>query len=224
MTKPAKAEITTGHCQCGAIRYEFEGKPKWVMHCHCENCRRAVSSAVATYIGVNLGQFRYLQGEPAVYELVARREALFLRPLRLADGLCRCPLAGRGAPVPWHSVRSGAVAANRARLRQRAGSVVRPPRRAATLREDGWAWRRTDPARAEARLSGTGTLGSSASGAGIDGPDIGARPEPASHVPSRRRQRGMRQPVPRHARREYQCRQRWWIYATGGGMNQFAPA
>ena len=54
MPKPAATQTTTGRCQCGAIQYEFEGKPKWVMHCHCEDCRRAVSSAVATYIGVKL--------------------------------------------------------------------------------------------------------------------------------------------------------------------------
>jgi hypothetical protein len=60
--------ITQGHCLCGAIEYEFDGMPKWVMHCHCQSCRRAVSSAVATYIGVDIGQFRYLKGEPAAYE------------------------------------------------------------------------------------------------------------------------------------------------------------
>ena len=66
MTTP-KPEITHGRCQCRKIEYEFEGKPKWVMHCHCESCRRAVSSAVATYVGVNIDQFRYLKGEPAAY-------------------------------------------------------------------------------------------------------------------------------------------------------------
>ena len=59
---------TKGYCQCRAIEYAFEGAPKWVMHCHCESCRRAVSSPVATYIGVSLDQFRYLKGEPASYE------------------------------------------------------------------------------------------------------------------------------------------------------------
>jgi hypothetical protein len=38
------------------------------MHCHCESCRRAVSSPLATYVGVRLEQFRYLKGEPAQYE------------------------------------------------------------------------------------------------------------------------------------------------------------
>jgi len=59
---------TKGHCLCKAIEYEFEGPPKWVMHCHCESCRRTVSSPIATYLGVRLEQFRYLKGEPAYYQ------------------------------------------------------------------------------------------------------------------------------------------------------------
>ena len=68
-----KAVTTTGRCQCRAIEYQFTGEPKWVMHCHCESCRRAVSSAVATYVGVRLEQFSYLKGEPTVYEFFAGR-------------------------------------------------------------------------------------------------------------------------------------------------------
>jgi hypothetical protein len=63
-----KLQTTTGRCQCRAIEYQFTGEPKWVMHCHCESCRRAVSSAVATYVGVRLEQFSYLKGEPSIYE------------------------------------------------------------------------------------------------------------------------------------------------------------
>jgi hypothetical protein len=68
-TKPETAPaITTGRCLCGAIEYRFEGAPKWVMHCHCESCRRAISAVVATYIGVRVDQFQYLKGDPAIYE------------------------------------------------------------------------------------------------------------------------------------------------------------
>ncbi len=59
---------TKGHCLCGAIAYEFTGKPLWVSHCHCETCRRHTSSAVATFVGVKLDQFSYLQGTPASYQ------------------------------------------------------------------------------------------------------------------------------------------------------------
>jgi hypothetical protein len=59
--------LTTGHCMCRAVRYEFTGKPHWVMHCHCASCRRAVSSLVATYIGVKLDKFRYTAATPKAY-------------------------------------------------------------------------------------------------------------------------------------------------------------
>lgn len=61
-------KVTKGHCLCGGIRYEFEGKPLWISHCHCESCRRHTSSAVATFLGVKINQFRYLEGTPASYQ------------------------------------------------------------------------------------------------------------------------------------------------------------
>lgn len=62
------APKTKGHCLCGAVEYEFTGKPLWVSHCHCETCRRHTSSAVATFVGVNIDQFSYLKGTPASYQ------------------------------------------------------------------------------------------------------------------------------------------------------------
>ncbi len=61
-------KLTKGHCLCGAIKYEFEGKPDWVAYCHCDSCRRHTSSSVATMLGVKVGQFRYLEGTPASYQ------------------------------------------------------------------------------------------------------------------------------------------------------------
>ena len=84
---------TRGRCQCRAIVYEFEGPPKWVMHCHCADCRRAVSSALATYIGVRREQFRYLAGEPAAYTSSAGVQRYFCRQ-------CGTPMAYTGASWP----------------------------------------------------------------------------------------------------------------------------
>jgi hypothetical protein len=84
---------TTGHCQCRAIEYQFTGDPKWVMHCHCESCRRAVSSAVATYIGVRLEQFSYLKGEPAIFESSPGVKRYFCAK-------CGSPMAYAGARWP----------------------------------------------------------------------------------------------------------------------------
>ena len=84
---------TRGRCQCRAIVYAFEGPPKWVMHCHCASCRRAVSSPIATYVGVRLEQFRYLAGEPAAYASSTGVQRHFCRA-------CGTPMAYTGAQWP----------------------------------------------------------------------------------------------------------------------------
>jgi hypothetical protein len=56
----------TGGCLCGAIRFAAGGEPLWIAHCHCASCRRNTGAAMASF--VERARFRYLQGEPAVYE------------------------------------------------------------------------------------------------------------------------------------------------------------
>lgn len=75
-----------GGCQCGVIRYRFDGAPRWVMHCHCKDCRKATASAVATYIGVKTRQAAWTAGAPARYASSPGVERLFC-------GHCGTPLA-----------------------------------------------------------------------------------------------------------------------------------
>ena len=56
-----------GSCQCGAIRFQIEGEPKWVAHCHCSDCRRATGAAASTYVGSEREQTRFLAGTPRAY-------------------------------------------------------------------------------------------------------------------------------------------------------------
>ena len=85
--------VTNGRCMCGAIRYEFTSKPRWVMHCHCASCRRAVSSVVATYVGVKTERFRYTAGTPKGYSGSAGVTRHFC-------GDCGTPIAYTGARWP----------------------------------------------------------------------------------------------------------------------------
>ncbi len=85
--------MTKGHCLCRAIAYEFTGKPIWTAHCHCDTCRRATSSAFATYVGVKLDQFSYLKGEPAIYNSSPDVQRFFC-------GTCGSPLAVLGKRWP----------------------------------------------------------------------------------------------------------------------------
>jgi len=56
-----------GHCFCRAIRFEYAASPNWVLHCHCESCRRATSSPVTTWISVPRNAFHFTQGTPHYY-------------------------------------------------------------------------------------------------------------------------------------------------------------
>ena len=47
----------SGHCLCRAVAFSYEGAPNWTLHCHCESCRRATSSPMATWISVPRNAF-----------------------------------------------------------------------------------------------------------------------------------------------------------------------
>ena len=52
----------TGRCFCGAVTLRFSGDVLRTLHCHCESCRRATSSAVASFFTVR-GADAVLEGE-----------------------------------------------------------------------------------------------------------------------------------------------------------------
>ncbi len=56
-----------GGCLCGAVRYETNGTPKWVAHCHCESCRSNTGCPVTTFVGWQRDNFRYTSGTPQRY-------------------------------------------------------------------------------------------------------------------------------------------------------------
>ena len=61
-------DIKTGRCLCGNIQFEVQGTPIWIVHCHCQSCRRNTGSAVATFVGFQQEQVIYTQGERTFYE------------------------------------------------------------------------------------------------------------------------------------------------------------
>ena len=60
-------EYVGGRCLCGAIRFRFEGAPNWVVHCHCESCRRATSSPMTTWISVPRAKLQFTGGTPRYF-------------------------------------------------------------------------------------------------------------------------------------------------------------
>lgn len=57
----------TGHCLCGAIRFAFTGAPNWVLHCHCESCRRATASPMTTFVSVPDAQIDWSGPAPGTF-------------------------------------------------------------------------------------------------------------------------------------------------------------
>jgi hypothetical protein len=57
----------TGGCQCGAVRFEARGTPKFVANCHCSACRRATAAAFSTWVGFASAAITW-HGERAIYE------------------------------------------------------------------------------------------------------------------------------------------------------------
>ncbi len=60
-------ERLTGGCLCGAVRYEIEGEPTRVLHCHCSMCRKAAGAPMVTFVGCAAEQLTYTKGAPTVF-------------------------------------------------------------------------------------------------------------------------------------------------------------
>ena len=57
-----------GSCLCKEVEYEIAGSPAQAGHCHCSMCRKWSGSALLTFAGVELRDFRWIRGE----DLIAR--------------------------------------------------------------------------------------------------------------------------------------------------------
>jgi hypothetical protein len=57
----------TGHCHCGAIRFEAEVDPTTARACHCTDCQILGGTAFTTNVVVTTGTFKLLRGAPATY-------------------------------------------------------------------------------------------------------------------------------------------------------------
>lgn len=53
----------TGSCLCGVIAFCSDKAPEKMSHCHCRMCQKQHGAAFATYVSLNVGDFRYTKGE-----------------------------------------------------------------------------------------------------------------------------------------------------------------
>ncbi len=59
MTIRAGNDYMKGGCLCWVIRYEVEGDPQLVVHCHCAMCRRHSGAAFLTYASWQIERVRF---------------------------------------------------------------------------------------------------------------------------------------------------------------------
>ncbi len=55
-------------CQCGAIRAEIKGAPKFVANCHCTSCRKATGGAFSTWVGFASDQVSWNSLSPYLFK------------------------------------------------------------------------------------------------------------------------------------------------------------
>ncbi len=62
------SDFYEGRCLCGDIRFRADGKPKWVLWCHCESCRRHSGAPASVFVSFADDTVVITQGEIAKYE------------------------------------------------------------------------------------------------------------------------------------------------------------
>lgn len=67
------AEVRTGGCLCGAVRYESAGEPLFSLQCHCRDCQRSSGTAYIAAMRMPASGFRITKGAPKRY--VSRSDA-----------------------------------------------------------------------------------------------------------------------------------------------------
>jgi hypothetical protein len=97
--------MLAGSCLCGRVRYQIQGEPRFMYHCHCGKCRAATGAGFATNLIVDTDKFRITGGQDS------------LSRLESSPAKFRYFCAGCGSPIYSHgestkhivSVRSGTL-------------------------------------------------------------------------------------------------------------------
>ena len=63
----------TGGCQCGAVRFRFEGELGRASLCHCRMCQKAFGSFFGPFVTATRATFRWTRGAPKYFQSSNRR-------------------------------------------------------------------------------------------------------------------------------------------------------
>lgn len=88
-----KSQFHRGGCLCGAVRYEADGTPVVVAHCHCEDCQRGSGSGHSTGAMFAVENFR-MEGKTAEYSLESNQGN---QVTKVFCPTCGSPIVGRNS-------------------------------------------------------------------------------------------------------------------------------
>ena len=80
---------SSGHCYCGAVKYEVSRDSYWIGHCHCESCHRQSGSVMTSFAGFRQDQVIFTGAMPNRYSS--------------DDGVTRSFCGQCGSPVAYQS-------------------------------------------------------------------------------------------------------------------------
>lgn len=63
-----QAEMVTGDCLCGAVRYEAEVYLKKAYYCHCRMCQKSTGAPAEIAVFVKPGTLAFPKEEPTYYQ------------------------------------------------------------------------------------------------------------------------------------------------------------
>ncbi len=66
-----------GGCQCGAVRYAFEGSPELVAICHCRMCQKATGSIAWAFFTAPRASLSWTRGQLSHYRSSAAARRCF---------------------------------------------------------------------------------------------------------------------------------------------------
>lgn len=60
--------ISTGGCQCGAVRFRVEGDLGEASICHCRMCQKATGGLFGPYVGAPFDSVTWTRGQPRYFQ------------------------------------------------------------------------------------------------------------------------------------------------------------
>ena len=59
-------QMIHGSCLCGRVRFELDGKPQFINHCHCSMCRKTHGAAFGSFLHADGATFRWTMGQASI--------------------------------------------------------------------------------------------------------------------------------------------------------------